>query len=142
LGGIFVVFSMLLLGTLQPSFSFKDVVLRMLIFGIGGGLFETSNAVIVLGSAPKHRRGIASGVLAMVRNAGMVFGIAISSALTGLRQEYHLKGLSSLADQAHDIAAIRGIKDIFLLASACALVCVVISIMGASSTKVKKEIVN
>ena len=137
LGGMLAGLSMLLMGTLPHSFSYKDVALRMIIFGIGGGLFETSNAVIILSNAPEHRRGIASGVLAMVRNAGMVFGIAISSALASLRIEYHSKTMLPLENHTRNLEAIKGIKDVFILGAVSAVVCTIIALWAFYAGKKK-----
>ena len=138
IGGIIAGFSVFLIGTLPLSFSFIDVVWRMIIFGIGGGLFETSNSVIVLSNAPEHRRGIASGVLAMVRNTGMVFGVTISSTISSLRRTYHSETLLSMTNDVRDIAAIRAIKDVFIIAFICAMACALIACIGASYTKEKE----
>jgi EmrB/QacA subfamily drug resistance transporter len=131
IGGLIAGVSVLLIGMLPLSFSIIDVVWRMVIFGIGGGLFETSNSIVVLSNAPEHRRGIASGVLAMVRNMGMVFGVAISSTLSSLRSGYHLETLLSFANDGRDIAAIKGIKDVFIIAFACTLACAIAAFIGS-----------
>jgi hypothetical protein len=41
-----------------------------------------------MGSVPESRRGIASGMLATMRNIGMVLGIAIAGAVFSGRQNY------------------------------------------------------
>jgi len=132
LGGTFAALAVLLISTLSPtSFSYKDLLWRMLIFGVGGGFFETSNSVVILSNAPEHRRGIASGILAMVRYTGMVFGVAISSTLSGLRSEYYRQAVISTSNGFRDIATIKGIKDVHMLALVFVTSSVLIALIGA-----------
>ena len=49
--------------------------------GLGVGLFVTPNNSALLGAAPRHRQGIASGILATARNVGMVLGIGVVGAV-------------------------------------------------------------
>jgi EmrB/QacA subfamily drug resistance transporter len=58
-----------------------DVAWRLAIFGLGTGVFQSPNNRAVMGSAPRPHLGMASGILATVRNIGMVFGIAAGGAV-------------------------------------------------------------
>ncbi|WP_081361118.1 MFS transporter [Neomoorella thermoacetica] len=58
-----------------------DIIWRLCLFGLGTGIFQSPNNSAVMGSVPRHRLGIGSGVLATVRNVGMVLGIAVSSGV-------------------------------------------------------------
>ncbi|MFN7134797.1 MAG: MFS transporter, partial [Myxococcales bacterium] len=49
--------------------------------GFGTGTFISPNTSAVLGAAPAHRQGVASGVVATARTTGMVFGVAIAGAV-------------------------------------------------------------
>jgi len=55
--------------------------LLLSLFGLGTGLFQSPNNSSVMGTVPKHRLGIAGGVMATTRNVGMVLGIAAGSAV-------------------------------------------------------------
>lgn len=70
-----------LMGNLGKDSGFWDIVMLMAMIGIGMGLFQSPNNTIIMSSVPKNRLGIASGLLAMVRNLGMVTGTAISGAI-------------------------------------------------------------
>jgi EmrB/QacA subfamily drug resistance transporter len=135
LGGMLVALSMFLLATLRLSFTLKDVIFSMLIYGIGAGLFDPSNAVVVLNNVSEHRRGVASGILAMIRNGGMFCGVAIGGLITSLRQEYYIKNSLFPTNQAKDVAAIRGMKDALLLALVFAMVCTITSFYGSFHSK-------
>ncbi len=70
-----------LLSGLTVSAGSFDVIWRLVIIGIGMGMFQSPNNSAVMGSVPPWHLGIASGILAAMRNAGMVFGIAVTSAV-------------------------------------------------------------
>jgi EmrB/QacA subfamily drug resistance transporter len=67
-----------------------DVAWRLSVFGLGTGLFQSPNNSAVMGAVPKFRLGIAGGVLATIRNIGMVLGIALGGAVLATRQAAHL----------------------------------------------------
>lgn len=72
------------------------IALHMAVFGIGQGMFQSPNNASVMGSVPRSKLGIAGGLNALVRNVGMVLGIALSvslfsyrlQALTGTSEAY------------------------------------------------------
>lgn len=49
--------------------------------GLGAGLFSSPNNSAIMGAAPRERQGIAAGVLATVRNVGMVLGVGMAGAI-------------------------------------------------------------
>ncbi len=51
------------------------------IAGLGIGLFVAPNNSTLMGAAPRHRQGIAGGVLATARYSGMVLGVGIAGAI-------------------------------------------------------------
>lgn len=72
---------MWLLSNLKADSVEISLVMGMVIVGLGIGLFQTPNNNAIMGSVPKSKSGIASGMLATMRNIGMVLGVAISGAI-------------------------------------------------------------
>ncbi len=72
---------LVLLSRLQAGSDALDVAWRLAIAGAGAGLFGSPNNSAVMGSVPVVHLGIASGILAAMRNVGMVLGIAVSGAV-------------------------------------------------------------
>jgi EmrB/QacA subfamily drug resistance transporter len=72
--------SLCLMGLLPPTAGARDVVWRLALFGLGTGLFQSPNNSAVMGSAPRPHLGVASGILATMRNMGMVLGVAAAGA--------------------------------------------------------------
>jgi len=70
-----------LLSGLKESADSFDVIWRLTIVGLGMGMFQSPNNSAIMGSVPVFHLGIASGILAAMRNVGMVLGIAIAGAV-------------------------------------------------------------
>jgi EmrB/QacA subfamily drug resistance transporter len=70
-----------LLSGLDATAGAGAVIGHLVIVGIGAGVFQSPNNSAVMGSVPASHLGIASGMLAAVRNVGMVLGIAVAGAV-------------------------------------------------------------
>ena len=70
-----------ILARIGAGTAFWLVVLGLSITGIGTGTFISPNTSALMGSAPRSRQGIASGVQATARNFGMVLGIGMAGAI-------------------------------------------------------------
>ena len=69
---------LLWLSLLDPSSHMARVYVGQIILGLGAGIFMSPNNNSVLSSAPQDKVGLVGGVLALVRNVGMVSGIAVA----------------------------------------------------------------
>ena len=82
LGGLGLVLlgvGMLLLAILPASPGIANIVWRMVICGVGFGLFQTPNMKALMSSAPSHRSGSASGIVATARLTGQTTGAALAA---------------------------------------------------------------
>ena len=70
-----------LLSRLGPQTPYWVVAVGLAVAGFGTGTFISPNTSALLGAAPPHRQGIASGVQAAGRNVGMVLGIGLAGAI-------------------------------------------------------------
>jgi DHA2 family multidrug resistance protein-like MFS transporter len=59
--------------------SVANIVWRMAICGIGFGFFQTPNMKAIMSSAPPHRSGSASGIVATARLIGQTTGAALAA---------------------------------------------------------------
>jgi MFS transporter, DHA2 family, multidrug resistance protein len=67
---------------------YADVAWRLAVCGLGFGFFQSPNNRLLVGSAPPHRSGAGSGMLATARLTGQTFGsalVALSFGLAGAR---------------------------------------------------------
>jgi EmrB/QacA subfamily drug resistance transporter len=81
LGMAILAAGLLLLGRLELVSSLTQVAAALAVAGVGIGVFISPNSSALLGSAPRHRQGIASGILATARNVGMVLGVGLAGAV-------------------------------------------------------------
>jgi MFS family permease len=72
---------LLLLSRATGGTALWKVTVALAVCGLGLGVFIAPNNSRMLGAAPLHRRGIASGVLAAARNVGMVLGVGLAGAV-------------------------------------------------------------
>jgi MFS family permease len=70
-----------MLSRLNGETSLTYIAICLAVCGLGTGIFVTPNNSALMGSAPRTRQGIASGILATARNVGMVLGIGLSGAI-------------------------------------------------------------
>ena len=76
LGMAMLAVGLALLASLPHHAGTADIVWRIVLCGVGFGLFQTPNNRTMIGSAPIHRRGGASGMQAMARLSGQTLGAA------------------------------------------------------------------
>src|SRR5262249_12312140 len=70
-----------LLSGLGPGAPFWQIGLGVAVVGLGTGSFISPNNSALMGAAPRNRQGIAGGVLATARNAGMALGVGLAGAV-------------------------------------------------------------
>jgi EmrB/QacA subfamily drug resistance transporter len=81
LGGFMIVLGCLALGTLREGTTALGYLLRMAPLGIGVGMFNSPNNSAIMGSAPRERLGVASGLLALSRALGQTTGLPLAGAI-------------------------------------------------------------
>jgi EmrB/QacA subfamily drug resistance transporter len=81
LGMLVLAAGLVLLALLSPHGSLGAIAGALAFVGLGVGIFVSPNNSALMGAAPRHRQGIASGVLATARNVGMVLGIGFAGAI-------------------------------------------------------------
>jgi EmrB/QacA subfamily drug resistance transporter len=72
---------MFLLSRLGSHSPYTLAALGLGITGLGTGTYISPNNSALMGAAPRHRQGIASGILASARSVGMVLGVGLAGAI-------------------------------------------------------------
>jgi len=81
-GGLAVAcLGLVLLGTLRADSTLADIILRLLVVGVGQAMFQAPNNSALLCSAPASERGSASGFMATGRVIGQSMSVAIAGAI-------------------------------------------------------------
>ena len=79
LGLVLLGLGMMLLAVLPANPGVANIVWRMVVCGVGFGLFQTPNMKAIMTSAPPHRSGSASGIVASARLIGQTTGAALAA---------------------------------------------------------------
>lgn len=111
---------MLLLSGLGATTPLPAVAVRLLVTGLGLGIFVSPNTNALMGSAPRDRQGTASGVLATARNVGMVVGIGLAGAVFNTVVSHY--------PTSDPMALFAGIRTAFRAAAGVALIGMVTSL--------------
>jgi len=137
LGMTITAFGLWQLSNLTIDSSILQIILGMMTIGLGSGMFQTPNNSAVMGSVPKRYLGVASSLLATMRNLGMVLGIAISGAVFAGRQNYLLDSLvkNGLSGKDLTVQAFTGALHLtFIVAVGLALTAVLTSMIRGPLT--------
>jgi EmrB/QacA subfamily drug resistance transporter len=81
LGMAIMAVGLFLLSRLGADSSTPTILISLAVTGLGTGIFVSPNTSALMGSAPRQRQGIASGILATARNVGMVLGVGLAGAI-------------------------------------------------------------
>ena len=126
--GLFIaglaVFSMRML---TPTSTWIDVAWRLVLASFGSALFVSPNSSSIMGSVKCEDMGIASGTIALVRNLGMVCGVALAGAIIAtVSRNTHIAA-------TRDIAFFQGLKAAFIA-------CAAISFFGSLTSSLRTSI--
>lgn len=75
---------------LNESSSILSMVLFIALMSIGNGLFQSPNNSLVMSTVPRDKLGVAGSVNALVRNLGMICGIALATVILYARMSREL----------------------------------------------------
>ncbi|HVM72821.1 MAG TPA: MFS transporter [Anaerolineales bacterium] len=124
------------LSNLKVDSAYIYMILGASTLGLGSGLFLTPNNSAVMGSIPKSKQGVASGMLAMMKYIGMVLGVAVSGAVfTSLRQWLTLS-LKTQAIQSVPLSSVAfegALHITYLVGAAFAVIAVLTSLIKGST---------
>ena len=109
---------LLYLSTLDAQSLIWRVVIGQAVMGFGNGMFQSPNNNSVLSSVPNEKVGLASGMSALMRNIGMVSGIAVAVSVFESKRQQELSGLF-LPDQAAYMSAFLSAYHTALVFGAC-----------------------
>jgi len=76
-----VVVSAFYMSTLNAAVTVVGFAMRVALFGTGMAIFQSPNNSAIMGSVPRHKLGIASGLMALSRNLGQTSGLPLMGAL-------------------------------------------------------------
>lgn len=120
LGLLGTALGLFLMSFLTQSSSYIRIISTTAVIGIGNGLFQSPNNSIIMSCVSKDKLGIAGSINALVRNMGMVSGIAFSVALLYNRMSHKLGHKITGFIRGENAAFLYGMKVVYIFA---ALIC-------------------
>jgi MFS family permease len=112
IGLFFLLIGYTALTTLKTNTTAAGFILRFLFVGIGMGVFQSPNNSAIMGSAPRERLGVVSGILAITRSLGQTTGIALLGSIwAGLVMSMSINQITggvTTASPQTQAAALRG----------------------------------
>ena len=86
LGSIVGAFSLLIMAGLFGNGFYErtgevGLILGLCSIGLATGLFQSPNNSAIMGAVPNHKLGVASAVLATIRNLGLILGTSLATSL-------------------------------------------------------------
>ncbi|MCE1253811.1 MAG: MFS transporter [Anaerolineae bacterium] len=143
LGLIVISIGSLSLGSLQIGTSQVGFVLHMIPIGLGLGLFMAPNNSAIMGSVPKERLGITSGLLTLTRMLGQTTGLPLMGALfsAGVSAAAGLS-IGSDVTSAPPAALVAGIEKAFHTAAFFVFASVVIAVLAFVIDRRQKKQLN
>lgn len=130
-GLVMVAYGCYTIGTLTAETSILGYVLRVLPLGLGMGIFQSPNNSAVMGSVPKERLGVVSGVNVIGRTLGNTAGVAALGALWASRVfVYAGSDFAGDVTEAAAVAQTAGLRDVTFVAMAFVVLALAMSVWG------------
>jgi MFS family permease len=94
LGAVSIIASFLLMRGFDLQTQIMALIPASFLFGACDGLFQPPNNSTIMGNTPKDRYGMASAIVALLRQMGMSLGMALIGAVYSARIDVHQAELS------------------------------------------------
>jgi EmrB/QacA subfamily drug resistance transporter len=151
LGALINCLGLIGLSRLGTETSALGVILGLIPFGIGSGLFHPPNNSAIMGAVPKSRLGVASGMISAIKSLGSLSGVAVTSLIFSVAQQAALERLQALGKRDGTLLSVSGapagrqsfasaVSLMFLISAAiCAVVVVTSLIRGGKPAEGEQE---
>lgn len=137
IGLVFTSLGLFLMSALNENSSITTMVLFIAVMSIGNGLFQSPNNSLVMSTVPKDKLGIAGSVNALVRNLGMICGIALSTTILYNRMSYKIGYHVTTYVASRNDAFIYGMKTVYIIAAAICMFGAILTSLRLFSSKAK-----
>jgi EmrB/QacA subfamily drug resistance transporter len=137
--------ALVFLSFLGPGAAAPEIVFGLALLGVGMGIFQTPNNNLLMSAVPRHRLGIGSSVLSIVRSLGYSIGATLAAAIVShflliATGETSLQNLGNTMSSGSGAAVLdaflRGYRYAYLAAAAIAFAGAVVSLWPASSENI------
>jgi MFS family permease len=133
---------LLLMSMLNENSSLISIIFFIVVMSTGNGLFQSPNNSLVMSTVPKDKLGIAGSVNALVRNIGMVCGIALSTTILYNRISYLVGYHVTDYVVGRNDAFIYGMRTVYITAAVICMFGGILTLLRLVSSKAKLEILD
>ena len=137
IGLVLTSLGLLLMSTLNEQSSIISMVFFIVTMSIGNGLFQSPNNSLIMSTVPKNKLGIAGSINALVRNLGMVCGIALSTTILYSGMSYKIGHHVSDYVIGRNDALIYGMKIVYITAATICMIGAILTAIRLFSSKAK-----
>jgi EmrB/QacA subfamily drug resistance transporter len=116
------------MATLNEHSQIWNMVIFIAIMAVGTGLFQSPNNSLIMSTVPRNMLGIAGSINSLIRNLGMVTGIALSTTLLYSGMSKRLGYHASTYVPGRDDAFVYGMRIVYIAAG---IICVVGALLTA-----------
>ncbi|MGK0467736.1 MFS transporter [Clostridium sp.] len=129
---------LLLMSTLNEQSSVISMVFFIGAMSIGNGLFQSPNNSLIMSTVPRDKLGVAGSINGLVRNLGMVCGIALSTTLLYNRMSYKIGHHVTDYVVGRSDAFVYGMKTVYITAAAICMLGAILTSLRLFGKKDKK----
>lgn len=137
IGLVFTSLGLLLMSTLNEHSSIISMVIFIAVMSLGNGLFQSPNNSLIMSTVPKDKLGIAGSVNALVRNLGMVCGIALATIILYNRMSYKIGYHVTDYVIGRNDAFIYGMKTVYITAAVICMIGAILTFLRLFKSKAK-----
>ena len=129
IGLLLISLGLFLMSTLTEQSSLMTMVIFIVILSAGMGLFQSPNNSLIMSTVGRHQLGIAGSINALVRNMGMVCGIALATTLLygSMSEDLGYRVTDYVAGQ--NGAFINGMRNVYLTAAVICFVGAILTLL-------------
>ena len=132
-GTILIILGYILFLTVDDKFVWWNIIIAQSLIGAGSGCYQPSVNALIVSVAPMGKMGIASGILAMFRNVGMLLGITISVTIFDIVKNLMLAQGFNFTD-----SFVKGYHASIISAIIFGIICAILSYMSHCAYKHEK----
>ena len=132
-GTILIILGYLIFLTVDDKLRILNIIIAQGLIGAGSGCYQPSVNALIVSVAPMGKMGIASGILAMFRNVGMLLGITISVTIFDI-----VKNNMLLGGFDYTKSFIKGYHASIVSAVIFGIICAILSYMSHCAYKHEK----
>lgn len=116
--------------TLDANTTAFGYILRLFPIGLGMGIFQSPNNSAVMGSVPRDRLGVVSGLLSVTRTLGQIVGIATLGAIWAGQVATLGKGAFSNVTDAPVSIQIAAMQETFIIVAVLVAIALAVALWG------------